>query len=83
MEETGHLLHWLDKHLDCLKWDAAPEVVIHSALDMLKSSASLRFYLSSNTQIYTCLTDIKIRVIEGKITALILPLRIQLKDCVT
>lgn len=83
MEETGHLLHRLDKHLDCHKWDAAPEMVIHSALDMLKFSASLHFYLSNNTQIYTCLTDIEICVTEGRITALILPLRIQLKDCVT
>lgn len=82
MEETEHLLHCLDKHLECRKLDAAPEVVIYSVLDM-KSSASLHFYLSNNTQIYTCLTDTEICVTEGRITALIPSLRNQLKGCVT
>lgn len=74
MEGTAHHLHQLNEHLDCHKWGAAPAVITQSALDMPKSSASLHFYLSNKTQIYTCLADTGICVTAGTITALALAL---------
>jgi len=51
--------------MDCHSWDAA-EVAKRAIPGVLKGSASPRFYFLSYMQIYTCHTDIKICVMEGR-----------------